>query len=122
MKRRLVKKVLALLWEEQAPDQLIAGADCWRRIAIAFVMCVRCLFRDRKCNGLWLLKNSIARPLDKKQRSRMLYKRRSRNRDTFTKQLAAETLEKLRFLQTMASPDVPAQSAALATVGRPVSR
>src|SRR6516225_6844553 len=30
------------------------------------------------------LKNSIARPLGKKQRSRMLYKRRSRNRDTFT--------------------------------------
>ena len=39
-----------------------------------------------------------------------------------TKQLAAEALEKLRFLQTMASPEVLAQAAALATVGRPVSR
>ena len=39
-----------------------------------------------------------------------------------TKQLAAETLEKLRFPQTMASPDVLAQAAVLATVGRPVSR
>ena len=39
-----------------------------------------------------------------------------------TKQLAAETLEKLRILQATASPDVLAQSAALATVGRPVAR
>ena len=40
-----------------------------------------------------------------------------------TKQLAEETLEKLRFLQIMASPDVLAQAAALATVGsRRVSR
>jgi len=39
-----------------------------------------------------------------------------------TRQLAAETLEKLRFLQTRPSPDVLAQAAALATVGRPVSR
>src|SRR5499425_324223 len=34
-----------------------------------------------------------------------------------TKLLAEETLEKLRFLQIMASPDVLAQAAALATVG-----
>ena len=39
-----------------------------------------------------------------------------------TKQLAAETLEKLRILQATASPDVLAQSAALATVDRPVAR
>jgi len=39
-----------------------------------------------------------------------------------TRQLAEETQEKLRFLETMASPDVLAQAAALATVGRPVSR
>jgi len=38
-----------------------------------------------------------------------------------TKQLAAETLEKLRILQATASPDVLAQSAALSTVGRPVA-
>ena len=38
-----------------------------------------------------------------------------------TKQLAAETLEMLRFIETMASPDVLAQAAALATLGRPVS-
>jgi len=35
-----------------------------------------------------------------------------------TRELAAETLEKLRFLEIMASPDVLAQAAALATVGR----
>jgi len=35
-----------------------------------------------------------------------------------TKQLAAETLEKFRFLQTRALPDVLAQAAVLATVGR----
>jgi nitronate monooxygenase len=40
-----------------------------------------------------------------------------------TKQLAEETLEKLRFLEVMASQDVLAQAAALATVGsRRVSR
>jgi nitronate monooxygenase len=39
-----------------------------------------------------------------------------------TKQLAAETLAKLEFLQTMASPDVLAQAAKLATVSRSVSR
>ena len=40
-----------------------------------------------------------------------------------TKQLAEETLEKLRFLEIMASPDVLAQAAALATVAsRRVSR
>jgi nitronate monooxygenase len=39
-----------------------------------------------------------------------------------TRQLAAETLQKLRFIETMASPDVLAQAAALATVGRRVSR
>jgi nitronate monooxygenase len=40
-----------------------------------------------------------------------------------TKQLAEETLEKLRFLEIMASPDVLAQAAALATFGsRRVSR
>ena len=40
-----------------------------------------------------------------------------------TKQLAEETLEKLRFLQIMASPDVLAQAEALATVSsRRVSR
>ena len=40
-----------------------------------------------------------------------------------TKLLAEETPEKLRFLQIMASPDVLAQAAALATVGsRRVSR
>jgi len=33
-----------------------------------------------------------------------------------TRQLAAETLEKLRFIETMASPDLLAQAAALATV------
>src|SRR5215472_7368431 len=38
-----------------------------------------------------------------------------------TRNLAEETLEKFRFLEVMASPDVLAQ-AALATVGRPVSR
>ena len=38
-----------------------------------------------------------------------------------TRQLAAETLEKLRFIEAMASPDVLAQAALLATVGRPVS-
>jgi nitronate monooxygenase len=38
-----------------------------------------------------------------------------------TKQLAAETLETLRFIETMPSPDVPAQAAALATVSRSVS-
>jgi nitronate monooxygenase len=36
-----------------------------------------------------------------------------------TKQLAAETLEKLRLLRTMASQDAFAQAAALATVGVP---
>src|SRR5215470_8094337 len=35
-----------------------------------------------------------------------------------TRELAAETLEKLRFLEIMASPGVLAQAAALATVGR----
>ena len=42
-----------------------------------------------------------------------------------TRQLAAETLEKLRLLQTMASEDVHsvlAKAAALAKVGRSVSR
>jgi len=39
-----------------------------------------------------------------------------------TRQLAAETLEKFEFLQTMVSPDVLAQAAALATDGGPVSR
>jgi len=39
-----------------------------------------------------------------------------------TRQLAEETLEKLRFLETMASPDLLAQAAALATIGRPASR
>ena len=40
-----------------------------------------------------------------------------------TRQLAEETLEKLRFLEVMASPDVLAQAAALANVGsRRVSR
>ena len=40
-----------------------------------------------------------------------------------TKQLAAETLEKLRFLEIMASQDVLAQAEALATVAsRRVSR
>ena len=40
-----------------------------------------------------------------------------------TRQLAEETLEKLRFLGIMASPDVLAQAAALATVSsRGVSR
>jgi nitronate monooxygenase len=39
-----------------------------------------------------------------------------------TRQLAAETLEKLRFIETMASPDLLAQAAALATVSGPVSR
>jgi nitronate monooxygenase len=39
-----------------------------------------------------------------------------------TRELAAETLEKLRFFEIMASPDVLAQAAALATVGRRVSR
>src|SRR6516162_3124161 len=38
-----------------------------------------------------------------------------------TRQLAAETLEKLKFIEAMASPDVLAQAALLATVGRPVS-
>jgi len=38
-----------------------------------------------------------------------------------TRQLAEETLEKLRFIETMASPDVLAQAAALATAGRPLS-
>ena len=36
--------------------------------------------------------------------------------EELTKQLAAETLEKLRFIETMASPDLLAQAAALATV------
>lgn len=36
-----------------------------------------------------------------------------------TKQLAAETLQKLRLLRTKASPDAFAQAAALATVGSP---
>ena len=39
-----------------------------------------------------------------------------------TRQLAAETLEKLRFIETMASPDLLAQAAALATIDRRVSR
>ena len=40
-----------------------------------------------------------------------------------TKRLAAETLEKLRLLQTKASADVVlAQAAALATVGKSVAR
>jgi len=39
-----------------------------------------------------------------------------------TRQLAKDTLEKLRFLGIMASPDMLAQAAALATVGRRVSR
>src|SRR5215472_11869828 len=39
-----------------------------------------------------------------------------------TRQLAEETLEKLRFLEIMASPDLLAQAAALATIGRPASR
>jgi len=39
-----------------------------------------------------------------------------------TRKLAEETLEKLRFIETMASPDVLAQAAALATVGRRVHR
>ena len=49
----------------------------------------RCLYanhpaaQDFECNGLWLLKNSIARPLAEKRSGRMLYKRRSRNRDAF---------------------------------------
>jgi nitronate monooxygenase len=38
-----------------------------------------------------------------------------------TRQLAAETVEKLRMLQTMASPDVLLQAAALAKVGESVS-
>src|SRR5215471_8285548 len=39
-----------------------------------------------------------------------------------TQQLAAEALQKLRLLQTMASPDVLTQAAALAKVGLSVSR
>src|SRR5215469_3602151 len=39
-----------------------------------------------------------------------------------TRVLAQETLEKLRFFEIMTSPDVLAQAAALATVGRLVSR
>ena len=39
-----------------------------------------------------------------------------------TRQLAEETLEKLRFLEIMASPDVLEQAAALAKAGTSVSR
>jgi len=39
-----------------------------------------------------------------------------------TRRLAEETLEKLRFREIMASPDALTQAAALATIGRRVSR